>query len=54
MRPIRYLALSLMASIHISAQDNKALLLFGGEGHQKFLGCLSCSYLWRLDLRPQE
>lgn len=26
-----------------SAQGNVALLLFGGEGHKTFLGCLNCS-----------
>lgn len=27
------------------AQDTKALLLFGGEDHKTFLGCLNCSSL---------
>ena len=28
-----------------NGQEAKALLLFGGEGHKTFLGCLNCSQL---------
>jgi hypothetical protein len=31
------------ASVPSYAQNNAALLLFGGPGHQTFLGCINCS-----------
>jgi hypothetical protein len=39
------LALSLGLAASTKAQDAKALLLFGGEDHKTFLGCLNCSSL---------
>lgn len=35
-------ALLLFGLGSVQAQNNVALLLFGGEGHKTFLGCLNC------------
>ena len=32
----------LIACVPALAQDSPALLLFGGDGHKTFLGCLNC------------
>ena len=32
----------LVACVPALAQDSPALLLFGGDGHKTFLGCLNC------------
>ncbi|OGB45944.1 MAG: hypothetical protein A3F76_08370 [Burkholderiales bacterium RIFCSPLOWO2_12_FULL_65_40] len=42
---MRNLLLSVLLLFNVSlahAQNNVALLLFGGEGHKTFLGCLNC------------
>jgi hypothetical protein len=42
--PLAVAVCLLMARLGVSAQSqNKAFFLFGGEGHETFLGCLNCS-----------
>lgn len=40
---ISSLVLLLFFAGSVHAQSNVALLLFGGDGHKTFLGCLNCS-----------
>ena len=37
-----FLTLLLVSLSNAHAQSNVALLLFGGQGHKTFLGCLNC------------
>lgn len=43
MKKTLFLLILLFACNSTQAQDNVALLLFGGNGHKTFLGCLNCS-----------
>ncbi len=43
MRRIFFLSIVLSIMNATQAQTNVALLLFGGDGHKTFLGCLNCS-----------
>jgi hypothetical protein len=43
MKLFLFVAFVLFGSGSASAQNNVAFLLFGGEGHKTFLGCLNCS-----------